>query len=144
MQRFVLRAVSVCGLFSETSKSLSPTNQRVCRMHIRAEQAFRRGANVGRLAQRFALLRERGEKALICFVTAGDPSEERTVEIIKTLAQAGVDAVEIGIPFSDPLADGPSIQASSQRALEGGMTTAKALAIVRAVREATPELPLIL
>lgn len=99
---------------------------------------------MSRLAKRFAALRERGEKALVCFVTAGDPDAERTVEIVRTLAEAGADAVEIGLPFSDPLADGPSIQASSQRALEGGMTTRKALDCIRAIRQAAPELPLIL
>jgi tryptophan synthase alpha chain len=99
---------------------------------------------LSRIAERFAGLRQRGEKALIGFVTAGDPSAERTVDIIRTLAEAGADAVELGIPFSDPLADGPSIQASSQRALDGGMTTAKALAVVAQARRASPDLPLIL
>jgi tryptophan synthase alpha chain len=102
------------------------------------------GATVSRLAKRFEELKARNEKALLCFVTAGDPSEERTVEIVETLARAGADAVEIGLPFSDPLADGPSIQASSQRSLELGMTTVKALAIVRKIRASVPDLPLIL
>ncbi|HLJ54093.1 MAG TPA: tryptophan synthase subunit alpha [Chthonomonadaceae bacterium] len=97
-----------------------------------------------RLSNRFAELRARGEKALICFVTAGDPSADRTVDVVDALARAGVDAVEIGIPFSDPLADGPSIQASSQRALDAGMTTAKALDVVRRIRASNPDLPLIL
>ncbi len=100
--------------------------------------------DVSRITRRFEALRARGEKALICFVTAGDPSAQQTVEIVTALAEAGVDAVEIGLPFSDPLADGPSIQASSQRALENGMTTAKALAAVQSVRHLSPELPLIL
>lgn len=99
---------------------------------------------MSRLASRFEQLKQRHEKALICFVTAGDPSEEKTVAVVETLARAGADAVEIGIPFSDPLADGPSIQASSQRALEHGMTTAKALSVVRRIRAAVPDLPLIL
>lgn len=99
---------------------------------------------MSRLSQKFADLRARGEKALIGFVTAGDPSAERTVEIVTTLAEAGADAVEIGLPFSDPLADGPSIQASSQRALEAGMTTQRALDVVRGVRARTADLPLIL
>lgn len=90
------------------------------------------------------MLRARGEKALICFVTAGDPDTARTVQVVQALAESGVDAVEIGLPFSDPLADGPSIQASSQRALEGGMTTAKALDMVAEIRAACPSLPLIL
>ena len=71
-----------------------------------------------RLSERFEQLRAKGEAALICFVTAGDPSAEQTVEIVAALAEAGADAVEIGLPFSDPLADGPSIQAASQRALD--------------------------
>ena len=105
---------------------------------------MREGVIVSRLAKRFHDLKARDEKALICFVTAGDPSPEHTVEIVGTLARAGADAVEIGLPFSDPLADGPSIQASSQRSLERGMTTAKALDIVRQVRASNPDLPLIL
>lgn len=99
---------------------------------------------MSRLEEKFAALRARGEKALICFVTAGDPDAARTVQVVKALAEAGVDAVEIGLPFSDPLADGPSIQASSQRSLDGGMTTAKALDIVAAIRADCPVLPLVL
>jgi tryptophan synthase alpha chain len=98
---------------------------------------------LSRVTDRFAALQEQGEKALVCFVTAGDPDAERTITLVRTLAEAGADAVEIGIPFSDPLADGPSIQASSQRALEGGMTTVKALACVREARRQAPDLPLI-
>ena len=99
---------------------------------------------MSRLAQRFEQLKTRGEKALVCFVTAGDPTCERTVEIVTTLADAGADAVEIGLPFSDPLADGPSIQASSQRSLDTGMSTRKALDLVRQIRERAPDLPLVL
>jgi tryptophan synthase alpha chain len=99
---------------------------------------------LSRLADRFAQLKTRGEKALVCFVTAGDPPCERTVEIVTTLARAGADVVEIGIPFSDPLADGPSIQASSQRSLDTGMSTRKALDLVRQIRERAPDLPLVL
>ena len=99
---------------------------------------------MSRLAQRFEQLKARGEKALVCFVTAGDPTYERTAEIVVALGEAGADAVEIGIAFSDPLADGPSIQASSQRALDGGMTTRKTLEVVRQVRQSAPDLPLVL
>ncbi len=99
---------------------------------------------MSRLSTRFSELKAKGEKALVCFVTAGDPSADVTVELVKTLARAGADAVEIGIPFSDPLADGPSIQAASQRALETGMTTAKTLDIVRRIRAEVTDLPLIL
>lgn len=99
---------------------------------------------MSRLNTTFARLRERGEKALICFVTAGDPDPDRTAEIVLTLAEAGADAVELGLPFSDPLADGPSVQASSQRALGNGMTVPRALQIVQAIREKNATLPLIL
>ncbi len=99
---------------------------------------------MSRLEQRFTELKARGEKALICFVTAGDPDAGRTAELVLTLAKAGVDAIEIGLPFSDPLADGRSIQASSQRALLNGMTVPKALAIVRQIREQNADIPLIL
>lgn len=99
---------------------------------------------MGRLENRFQELKARGEKALVCFVTAGDPSAEQTVEVVDALARAGADAVELGIPFSDPLADGPSVQASSQRALEKGMTTRTALEIVRKIRASNPDLPLVI
>lgn len=99
---------------------------------------------MSRLQQRFQALAQKGEKALICFVTAGDPSPETTVNIVEALVQADVDAIEIGIPFSDPLADGPSIQASSMRALSKGMTTKKTLNIVAEIRSRCPDVPLIL
>ncbi len=99
---------------------------------------------MGRLSERFETIKQKGEKALICFVTAGDPSAEATADIVAALAEAGADAVEIGLPFSDPIADGPTIQAASQRALDSGMTVPKALEIVRKIRRRTPDLPLIL
>ena len=99
---------------------------------------------MSRLTKRFESLKQKGEKALIAYVTAGDPTPESSAEVILAVAKAGADAIEIGVPFSDPLADGPSIQASSQRALEKGMTTRKVLEIVRQVRAEAPELPLIL
>jgi tryptophan synthase alpha chain len=98
---------------------------------------------MSRLANRLEALRERGEKALICYVVAGDPSLERTVDIVSALADAGVDAIELGVPFSDPLADGPSIQASSQRALEQGVTVAKVFETVHAIRART-DIPIVL
>ena len=100
--------------------------------------------SLSRLSERFDTLKQKGEKALICFVTAGDPSAEATADIVAALADAGADAVEIGLPYSDPLADGPSIQAASQRSLDGGMSVLKALEIVRQIRRKTPDLPLIL
>lgn len=90
---------------------------------------------MSRIARRFAELKNRREKALVAFVTAGDPLPVRTADLVVALAQGGADIVELGIPFSDPLADGPMIQASSQRALDSGMTPPKVLDIVRQVRE---------
>jgi len=96
-----------------------------------------------RLSKRLAARRACGETALICYVVAGDPTWERTVEIIRALDAASVDAIELGIPFSDPLADGPSIQAASQRALAVGITVPKVLELVRTLRRES-EIPLVL
>ncbi len=82
------------------------------------------------IGDRFAALKKRGRRGLVCYVTAGHPDEERSVAIIQGLADAGADIVEIGVPFSDPLADGPVIQASSQRALALGMTYDRVLALI--------------
>ena len=83
-----------------------------------------------------------GKKAFIAFLTAGDPSAEKTVEYIHTMEKAGADLIEIGIPFSDPVAEGPTIQAANMRALNGGMTMEGAFEIVQEVRK-TSELPLV-
>ena len=88
-------------------------------------------------------LREKRGKAFVAFVTAGDPSLERTVEVALELERAGVDVLELGVPFSDPLADGPVIQRASERALRGGTTLARVLDAVRAIRRQS-ELPLLL
>ncbi|MDX1931721.1 MAG: tryptophan synthase subunit alpha [Capsulimonadales bacterium] len=98
---------------------------------------------MSRITERFAELQDRQEKALICFVTAGDPFPEHTAEVVVALAGAGCDVVELGIPFSDPLLDGPTIQASTQRALNGGMTPPKVLEVVRQVRTRS-NIPLVL
>ncbi len=74
------------------------------------------------LASRFDALRKGGRKALVVYVTAGHPDVTRSLELLKALEQAGADVIEVGVPFSDPMADGPVIQASSQRALANGMT----------------------
>lgn len=98
---------------------------------------------MSRIAGRFEELRAQGEKALVTFVTAGDPFPARTADVIIALAEAGADIVELGIPFSDPLADGPTIQAASQRALDAGMTPPQVLEIVREARQRT-QVPIIL
>lgn len=88
-------------------------------------------------------LKRSGEGALVCFVTAGDPDLETTREIVLQLEKAGADIVELGIPFSDPIADGPSIQASSMRALESGTNVRGVLQLVRSIRSDS-ELPIVL
>ncbi len=93
------------------------------------------------IARRFAALREREAKALVVYITAGHPDRARSLALLRGIADAGADVIEIGIPFSDPLADGPVIQASSQRALEQGMTFDGALALVT---EAGIDVPLVL
>lgn len=92
------------------------------------------------LQVRFAELRENGEKALVAFVTAGDPALDQLVPILHALEDAGVDVIEIGIPFSDPIADGPVIQAASQRALDRGVTTE---AVLQTVSQFTGKTPLV-
>lgn len=82
------------------------------------------------LAQRFASLRTRGRKALVVYVTAGHPDAARSLDLLRALQDAGADVVEVGVPFSDPMADGPVIQASSQRALALGMTYDKVLTLI--------------
>jgi tryptophan synthase alpha chain len=94
-----------------------------------------------RIDARFAALKQQGRAGLVAFVTAGDPDPETSLEILRGLPGAGADVVELGMPFTDPMADGPAIQASSQRALRAGQTLKKTLALVRAFRagdEATP------
>jgi tryptophan synthase alpha chain len=98
---------------------------------------------MSRIGERFTRLRAEGRKAFVGFVTAGDPSLERTVEIAVEMDRAGVDVLELGVPFSDPLADGPVIQRSSQRALERGVTLTRVLECVRAIRKQS-EIPLLL
>ncbi len=96
-----------------------------------------------RLDNTFARLKDISEGALVTFITAGDPSPEGTPALVVALAQAGADIVELGIPYSDPLADGPSIQASSQRALDKGVTPDTVLGMIRDIRAET-QVPLVL
>jgi tryptophan synthase alpha chain len=98
---------------------------------------------MSRIAERFALLRRRGEKALVPFVTAGDPDLDTTEELVLAMAEAGADVVELGVPFSDPVAEGPTIQRASERALAGGTTLRRVLERVKALR-ARVEIPLVL
>jgi tryptophan synthase alpha chain len=97
-----------------------------------------------RIDHRFAALKEQGRAALVTFLTAGDPDGDTSLAILKALPQAGADVIELGMPFTDPMADGPAIQASSLRALKAGQTMNKTLAIVRAFREADDTTPIVL
>ncbi|MBN9571867.1 MAG: tryptophan synthase subunit alpha [Alphaproteobacteria bacterium] len=99
---------------------------------------------MSRIASRFAALKKRGRAAFIPFITAGDPNVETTLALLNRLPSAGADLIELGVPFSDPMADGPAIQASSQRALKAGMTLTRLLDLVRAFRKADGETPIVL
>ncbi len=92
----------------------------------------------------FAKLEALSRKALIPFITAGDPSLEATVPVMHALVAAGADVIELGVPFSDPMADGPTIQRSSERALARGVGTSQVFAMVRAFREADATTPVVL
>lgn len=98
---------------------------------------------MSRIENKFSELRKKGDKALIVYITAGDPSIEVTEELIPALAVAGVDIFEIGVPFSDPTADGPVIQAAAQRALKNGATLKKVLDMIKRVRQRS-EIPIVL
>ena len=97
-----------------------------------------------RIDDTFARLRAEGKKAFVAYVMAGDPDEATALEIIKGLPGAGVDIIEMGLPFTDPMADGPTIQLAGQRALDGGMTLEKTLATARAFRETDQATPIVL
>jgi tryptophan synthase alpha chain len=97
-----------------------------------------------RIDARFAELAKQGRSAFVTFVMAGDPDPTTSLDIIKALPQAGADMIEIGMPFTDPMADGPSIQAAGLRALKAGMTLRKTLEMVRAFRKDDDVTPLVL
>ena len=97
-----------------------------------------------RIDARFAALREAGRAGLVTFLTAGDPDPETSALILAGLPAAGADIIELGMPFSDPMADGPAIQAASQRALAAGMTLRKTLALVRGFRANDTTTPIVL
>ncbi|MGB0747479.1 MAG: tryptophan synthase subunit alpha [Magnetospiraceae bacterium] len=98
----------------------------------------------GRITQRFAALKAEGRAGLVAFVTAGDPTAEVSAEILAGLPAAGADLIELGMPFSDPMADGPAIQASSQRALKAGMTLRGTLSLVAEFRKTDADTPIVL
>lgn len=96
-----------------------------------------------RITRRFSELKRAGELGLVAYITAGDPTLEATERIVPALAEAGADVIELGVPFSDPIADGPTIQRASERALRSGTTLAGVLDLVKRVRRRT-DVPLLL
>ena len=99
---------------------------------------------MNRITHRFQELRRAGRKALIPYITAGDPSPELTVPMLHALVAAGADIIELGVPFSDPMADGPVIQKACERALAQGMTPRRVLELVREFRQIDAQTPLVL
>lgn len=97
-----------------------------------------------RIATKFEELKSQGKKGLVTFITAGDPSLKQSAEILNNLPASGADFIEIGMPFTDPMADGPAIQASSLRALENGMSIKGVIDLLRNFREQNNETPVIL
>ena len=97
----------------------------------------------GRIAERFAVCKKAGRPALVAYLTAGDPQPERTPALALVLERGGADVLELGVPFSDPIADGPVIQQASQRALEAGTDVGAVLEIAREIRRAS-EMPMVL
>ncbi|MEO0327162.1 MAG: tryptophan synthase subunit alpha [Pseudomonadota bacterium] len=97
-----------------------------------------------RIDNRFAALKAEGRPGLVTFIMAGDPDYDTALEVLNGLPGAGADLIEIGMPFSDPMADGPSIQLAGQRALKGGQTLAKTIELVRAFRQTDDDTPIVL
>jgi tryptophan synthase alpha chain len=96
-----------------------------------------------RISRCFAALRESGELGIVAYITAGDPSMDATLEFVLALEEAGADVIELGVPFSDPLADGPTIQRASERALKAGATLPGIIELARRIRKSS-EIPLVL
>ena len=97
-----------------------------------------------RIDATFARLKQENRKAFVAYVMAGDPDYETSLEVVKGLPEAGVDIIELGLPFTDPMADGPAIQLAGQRALDQGMTLEKTLALAAAFREGDDTTPIVL
>ena len=99
---------------------------------------------MSRIAKQFELLHDKGRKALIPFVTAGDPDRDVTVPLMHALVEAGVDVIELGVPFSDPMADGPVIQRANERALKAGIRLKDVIAMVAEFRQRDDATPVVL
>ncbi len=99
---------------------------------------------MSRIADRFAALKAEGRAGLVTFVTAGDPDFDRSLKILQGLPRAGADVIEVGMPFTDPMADGPAIQAAGLRALHKGMTLPRTLELIRGFRDQDQDTPIVL
>lgn len=97
-----------------------------------------------RIDDTFAALARQGKKAFVAYIMAGDPDFDTSLQVVKGLPGAGVDVIELGLPFTDPMADGPTIQLAGQRALDGGMTLQKTLDLARAFREEDRTTPIVM
>src|SRR5271169_6249051 len=106
--------------------------------------AYRNHETVSRIEKRFAALKAEGRAGLVAYLIAGDPDLETSTRLFEGVAAAGADLIEIGMPFSDPMADGPLIQAAGMRALKSGMTLRKTLALVKHLRDRDPDTPYVL
>ncbi|MEW9920982.1 tryptophan synthase subunit alpha [Marimonas sp. MJW-29] len=97
-----------------------------------------------RIDAKFAALKAEGRKAFVAYIMAGDPDYDRSLEVMRGLPAAGVDVIELGLPFTDPMADGPTIQLAGQRALDGGMTLKKTLQMAKTFRTQDDTTPIVL
>jgi tryptophan synthase alpha chain len=107
-------------------------------------QGFTKGQTMTRIDAKFAELRKAGKKAFVAYVMGGDPDYDTSLAIVKGLPAAGVDVIELGMPFTDPMADGPTIQLAGQRALAAGQTLNKTLQMVRELRKTDATTPVVL
>jgi tryptophan synthase alpha chain len=112
----------------------------LCRRALRLEPGV---TALTRIGKRFAELRAGGEIGIVAYITAGDPTLDATYKFVLALAEAGADVIELGVPFSDPLADGPTIQRASERALKSGTTLPRVLDLVRRIRQSS-QIPIVL
>jgi tryptophan synthase alpha chain len=109
-----------------------------------ADGTVQPGALMTRIDDTFARLKAEGKKAFVAYIMGGDPDQATSLAVMQGLPGAGVDVIELGMPFTDPMADGPTIQLAGQRALEGGMTMDRVLAMVRTFRAGDQSTPIVL
>lgn len=113
-------------------------------VQIRSGISLAEIADMTRIDDTFARLKAEGRKAFVSYIMAGDPDVERSLAVMRGLPGAGVDIIELGLPFTDPMADGPTVQLAGQRALEGGMTVDKTLQMIRDFRAGNQTTPIVL